>query len=306
MRRLRFVCLVGPTGVGKSALALRVAQTVATGIVNADSRQVYKAFPLITAQPSDEDQSLCPHALYGFLATEERLSAGAWARMALDSITQFMEQDRLPLLVGGTGLYLRALADGIVDIPPVPDDVRRRLAIVHEQKGSVKLHERLSAIDPEYAARIHPHDRQRVLRALEVFETTGRNFSWWHRQTPAPLDADILYLGVKLPLASLTPFLEHRVDQMLAAGAAEEARTEFAHCPGDAPGWSGIGCRELRDWLRGDTTFARARELWIRNTRAYAKRQLTWFNANSRILWFDPCSSGDIPAVISRWLSGAL
>ncbi len=306
MKRLRFVCLVGPTGVGKSALALRVAQTVATGIVNADSRQVYKAFPLITAQPSDEDRALCPHALYGFLATEERLSAGAWARMALDSISRFMEQGRLPLLVGGTGLYLRALTDGIVDIPRVPDHVSRQLAADYERDGSVKLHERLSAIDSEYAARIHPHDRQRVLRALEVFETTGKNFSWWHKQTPAPPDADILYLGVRLPLASLTPFLAHRVDKMLAAGAAEEARAEFVRCPGDAPGWSGIGCKELRGWLRGNTTFAEARELWIRNTRAYAKRQLTWFNADSRILWFEPCSSGDIPDVISHWLAGLL
>ncbi len=302
MSRLRFITLVGPTGAGKSALALRIAGDFGMSVVNADSRQIYTAFPVITAQPSVQQQAACPHLLYGFLPTREALSAGAWAELALSRMRGLQEQGRLPLLVGGTGLYIRALVDGMVAIPKIPAGVTRRFADECARGGPEKLHERLRLVDPEYAARIHPRDRQRVVRALEVFEATGKTFSWWHAQTPPPLDADILHIGVKLPLDTLTPLLAARIDHMVQAGALEEARAEFAECPDDAPGWSGIGCRELLGWLRGKHTLAEARDLWIRNTRAYAKRQLTWFNADSRVHWFAPSAGSDVSALVSRWL----
>lgn len=303
MTRLRFISLVGPTGAGKSALALHLARDFDIGIVNADSRQIYRAFPVITAQPSAEQQGACPHLLYGFLSTHEALSAGAWAELALERIRDLMEHGRLPVLVGGTGLYMRALVDGIVAIPKTPPRISRWFADECARLGPEKLHERLLLVDPDYAARIHPRDRQRVVRALEVFEATGKPFSWWHAQTPPPLDADILHLGVKLPLQELTPLLAERVEQMLHAGAIEEARAAFAHCPDDAPGWSGIGCRELLRWLRGEYTLAEARNLWIKNTRAYAKRQLTWFHADSRIHWLAPSAAGKLSEEVSRWLN---
>lgn len=302
MTRLRFVSLVGPTGAGKSALALRLAGDFAIGIVNADSRQIYQAFPVITAQPSAEQQRVCPHLLYGFLSTGDALSAGAWAELALERIRDLNEHGRLPVLVGGTGLYMRALVDGIVAIPRIPPRISRWFADACARFGPERLHERLLLVDPDYAARIHPRDRQRVVRALEVFEATGKSFSWWHAQTPPPLDADVLHLGVKLPLPELTPLLAARVEQMLRSGAIEEARAAFARCPDDAPGWSGIGCRELLGWLRGEQTLAAARELWIRNTRAYAKRQLTWFNADARIHWLAPSSAANLSELVSRWM----
>lgn len=306
MSRLRLVTLVGPTGAGKSALALRIAGDFGMGVVNADSRQIYTAFPVITAQPSAEQKAACPHLLYGFLPTREALSAGAWAELALSGMRDLEDQGRIPLLVGGTGLYIRALVDGMVAIPKIPAGIARGVADECARFGSEKLHERLLLVDPEYAARIHPRDRQRVVRALEVFEATGKAFSWWHTQTPPPLDADILHIGVKLPLEELTPFLAARIDHMLQAGAIEEARAAFAQCPEDAPGWSGIGCRELRGWLRGEHTLAEARDLWIKNTRAYAKRQLTWFNADARIHWFAPSAGSDVSDLVSRWLRAAV
>lgn len=306
MSRLRLVTLVGPTGAGKSALALRIAGDFGMGVVNADSRQIYTAFPVITAQPSAEQKAACPHLLYGFLPTREALSAGAWAELALSGMRDLEEQGRIPLLVGGTGLYIRALVDGMVAIPKIPAGIARGVADECARFGSEKLHKRLLLVDPEYAARIHPRDRQRVVRALEVFEATGKAFSWWHTQTPPPLDADILHIGVKLPLEELTPFLAERIDHMLQAGAIEEARAAFAQCPEDAPGWSGIGCRELRGWLRGEHTLAEARDLWIKNTRAYAKRQLTWFNADARIHWFAPSAGSDVSDLVSRWLRAAV
>lgn len=304
MSRPRFVCLVGPTGAGKSALAIRLAQECGGAVVNADSRQVYKAFPIITAQPSHEEQAACPHRLYTFLDTRRKLSAGTWADMALAEINRLSGEGLLPLLVGGTGLYLRALADGITAIPPVDEGISQRLQGECAKNGPEALHARLLEKDPAYAARIHPRDSQRVVRALEVFESTGKTFSWWHSQTPPPLNADILWLGVKISLADLTPFLAGRIDRMLEAGALAEARAELERCPEDAPGWSGIGCRELRAWLLGDCGAAAARELWIKNTRAYAKRQLTWFNADPRIRWFAPHALDGVPALVQNWLAG--
>ncbi len=298
MTKPRVVCLVGPTGVGKSAVALQLAERFDGEIINADSRQVFRAFPLITAQPSAEEQARCPHRLYGFLDTDARFSAGAWGERALGHI----QRAAFPLLVGGTGLYLRALFDGIVDIPPIPEALIARLTETCEREGSVALHRCLEALDPAYAARIHANDRQRIVRALCVYEATGKTFSWWHTQTPPPRDADVLRIGLRLPLDTLTPLLAKRIDLMIEAGAIEEARAEYAaHPDGSLPGWSGIGCRELHQYLEGRLPLDAARDLWIKNTRAYAKRQLTWFNADSRIRWFGPNDGQDILELVRDW-----
>ena len=166
MTKPRVVCLVGPTGVGKSAIALRLAGQFNGEIINADSRQVFEAFPIITAQPSQAEQSVLPHRLYGFLKTDARFSAGAWGEKALEHI----EHTAFPVFVGGTGLYLRAFFDGIVDIPPIPDDILTRLTEACRIEGSLVLHRKLKEIDPAYAARIHENDRQRIVRALCVYE----------------------------------------------------------------------------------------------------------------------------------------
>ncbi len=295
MTKPRVICLVGPTGVGKSAIALRLAEEFSGEIINADSRQVFEAFPIITAQPSQEEQAACPHHLYGFLKTDARFSAGAWGERALAHIGQ----TAFPLLVGGTGLYLRALFDGIVDIPPVPEDILARLTELCRIEGSLALHRKLNEIDPAYAFRIHANDRQRIVRALCVYEATGKTFSWWHAQTPPPREADVLRIGLRLPLDTLTPLLAHRIDLMLEAGALDEARCEYGLFPdGTLPGWSGIGCRELHLYLSGVLPLDAARELWIKNTRAYAKRQLTWFNADNRIQWCAPSEGKEILAAV--------
>ena len=241
---------------------------------------------------------MLPHRLYGFLKTDARFSAGAWGEKALEHI----EHTAFPVFVGGTGLYLRAFFDGIVDIPPIPDDILTRLTEACRIEGSLVLHRKLKEIDPAYAARIHENDRQRIVRALCVYEATGKTFSWWHSQTPPPRDADVLRIGLRLPLDTLTPLLARRIDLMLEAGALEEARSEYAVYPeGTLPGWSGIGCRELHLYLSGVLSLDAARELWIKNTRAYAKRQLTWFNADSRIQWFAPNEGKEILTLVSEW-----
>lgn len=288
------LCLVGPTASGKTAAALLLARMMEKAgrpltIINADSRQVYRDFPIITAQPSEEEQRLCPHRLYGWLKTEEKISAGQWAVMADMAIQETLAAGRTPLLAGGTGFYLRALFDGIAAIPAIDAAITQRLTRECEEIGAPALHERLVRIDHAYAAKIHPNDRQRCIRALEVWEGTGKTFSWWHSQASAPSPYRILRIGVGLPLEELSPLLERRISFMLENGAIDEARRALKSCQDtSAPGWSGIGCAEAAAYLAGKLTLEECTKLWAHNTRAYAKRQWTWFRADKRIAWFRP------------------
>lgn len=275
---LPVICLAGPTGCGKTAAAIELAQALDAEIVNADSRQVYADFPCITAQPSAEERAACPHHLYGFLPTEARISAGRWAEMAADAVRRLHERGKRALLVGGTGLYFQTLLRGIADIPPVAPEISARWTQRLAEEGPERLHAELGRLDPAYAARIHPHDRQRIVRALEVQDATGKPFSWWHEHAmSAPLCAGPLF-SLAPTLDWLEPRLARRIDLMLAEGALEEARAARRRNDDPAaPGWSGIGCAEVLAHLRGELSLADCRALWLRHTRAYAKRQLTWF-----------------------------
>lgn len=289
-------CLAGPTGCGKTEAALALADALDGEIVNADSRQVYADFPLITAQPTPEEMARHPHHLYGFLPSGARLGAGAWADMAADRAGEIAARGRTPILVGGTGLYFRALLRGVAEIPPIPAEIAAGLAERLRHEGPQALHAELSGIDPDYAARIHPNDRQRVARALEVWRATGRTFTWWHvHAMPEPRCAGPLaFFNPRLD--DLAPRLARRIRLMLDAGAEEEARAALGRCGDlDAPGWSGIGCAELGLFLTGCCSLEECVDLWTRSTRAYAKRQLTWFRAVPDAVAVAP---GDVDALI--------
>lgn len=300
---LRVVCLVGPTGTGKTGAALAVARRLPAAVVNCDSRQVYRDFPIITAQPSPEERAVCPHRLYGFLSTSETLTAAAFAEQARAELAEAASGGRLPLLVGGTGLYLRAVLEGLAPIPAIPEEVRRAVLKRLDEEGPQALHRELRDRDPDYAARIHPNDSQRNARALEVLLATGKTLTWWHargRQAPA---YEPLLLGLGTDLADLTPVLAARVRTMLAAGALEEARAAWERCPApEAPGWSGIGCAELLAHLQGRLPLEEAIDLWVRNTRAYAKRQFTWFKAVSGLEWLAPGDGEGVLRRVEGWL----
>ena len=284
------ICLAGPTGAGKSAAALALAERFGGVIINADSRQVYHDFPVITAQPSPEDRVRAPHRLYGFLPTRKSISAGRWVALARSEIEVAHTAGKLPIIVGGTGLYMRALFDGMADIPDIAPDIHEALINLGRLQGLSVLYGRLQQVDPQSAGRIHPNDKQRILRALEVFESTGKPLSWWHENARGNTPSwPLLRLGVKLELTDLTPLLGARIETMLRHGAEEEARSAMRHCADPAaPGWSGIGCIELFSWITGELDEAEMRRQWLTHTRAYAKRQLTWFRPDTRIEWFAP------------------
>ncbi len=295
------VCLAGPTGAGKTAAALALADALPVSVINADSRQVYRDFPIITAQPSDEERAHCPHLLYGFLPTEAKLGAGEYVRLAANAIAEEREKGRLPVLVGGTGLYFKALLEGIAPIPDIPPEISAHWQRRCEEEGSVALHVLLAEYDPEYAAKIHPNDRQRITRALEVRQATGKSFSWWHARPVPPSPYAVCNIGIELPMAELEPLLKRRIDLMLQAGALEEARAALLRCPDpDAPGWSGIGCIEVHAYLSGKISLDECRALWFKNTRAYAKRQNTWFRADKTLCRFRPGQTAELVAHVLR------
>ncbi|MEW5773117.1 MAG: tRNA (adenosine(37)-N6)-dimethylallyltransferase MiaA [Thermodesulfobacteriota bacterium] len=301
---LRALCVPGPTGAGKTAAAIALARAVGGGVVNFDSRQVFADFPVITAQPTAEERAACPHLLYGFLPTAESLSAGAYADLARQAVEETAARGMVPILVGGTGFYLRALLAPLAPIPPTPAAIRAAVQARWEEQGTA-LHEALARLDPTAAARIHPHDQQRVTRALEVLEATGRTLSDWHREGAVGPGWEVLKLGVALPAAALRERLAARITVMLAAGAVAEARAALVQCPDrTAPGWSGIGCAELGAHLAGEMDLDAACDLWLRNTRAYAKRQMTWFRRDASIRWFEPGQEGAMIQAARGFLSG--
>ena len=301
----KVICLLGPTGTGKSSLALALARAFRAEVVNFDSRQVYRDFPLITAQPGPEDRAVCRHWLYGFLETGTSLNAGRFTSLARERVADIDGRGGVSLLVGGTGLYLRSFLGGLAPIPEIPAAIRERILQLGRDKGPEVLHRSLKTCDPETARRVHPRDRQRLSRALEVYEATGRPLSWWHRQQPAA-DGEkrVLKLGIRSDLNSLAPRLGRRIEEMLALGAVDEVRRAWELCPDEqAPGWSGIGCGEILQYHLGRWSLEQAGEEWLRKTRAYAKRQLTWFQKEDTVHWFAPGDLEPARKRVRQWLA---
>jgi tRNA dimethylallyltransferase len=306
MSALRAVCILGPTGSGKTGAALALARVLPVTVVNYDSRQVYAAFPIVTAQPDEQERGVCPHELYGFLPTSEPMTAARFAELARAEIGRAREQGRLPVLVGGTGLYLRALEQGLADIPPVPQEVRDWVLGRMEREGSALLHADLAKADPPTAARLHKNDTQRIARALEVFLGTGRPLSaWFEDQKLGQTGVELCKIGLSCTLRELEPGLGRRIDMMLERGAVEEVRRAYAATPERlAPGFSGIGCAELLRHLLDGMDLAEACGLWLRNTRAYAKRQLTWFAKEQGVHWVRPEGLARVTELMRDWESG--
>ena len=299
IRRRRVLCLAGPTGAGKTALAIRLAHELGCEIINADSRQVYADFPIITAQPDTEERSQAEHHLYGYLPCSQAIDVQSWMNRALAVMDEVAARGHLPLLVGGTGMYFQHLLHGIADIPAVDVQLHARLELEINAAGPVAMHERLKELDPELAKRLHPHDRQRIVRGMEVALGTGHALSWWHTHAHREPVCEGPLLVINTSLAALEPRLMLRIETMLAQGALEEGRKAWERCPdAKAPGWSGIGCREVAAFLNRELSLPEAKELWYKNTRAYAKRQITWFRGRREAVWI---AADDPAAALAAW-----
>jgi tRNA dimethylallyltransferase len=268
------IVVTGPTASGKSALALALAEARGGTVINADAMQTYDAFPILTAQPSAEERARVPHRLYGVLPLSETLSAARWRDLASAEI----ERCEQPILCGGSGLYLRALMEGISAIPAVPAGLRAEANAEWERMGAVAFRARLAERDPAIVARLKPGDRQRHVRAWEVVQATGRPLSQWQQDKGRPAPWRFATVLLVPDRGWLRARIETRFDAMLEQGVLTEVRAVFDRRPNPAwPGLKAHGAPELFAHFRGDLSLDEARRIAIDHTRQYAKRQMTWF-----------------------------
>ncbi|MBS0245643.1 MAG: tRNA (adenosine(37)-N6)-dimethylallyltransferase MiaA [Proteobacteria bacterium] len=279
------VLIAGPTASGKSALALALAERLGGSIVNADSMQVYAGLRVITARPTAEEEARAPHVLYGHVDAAETYSTGQWLRDAATAIAEIAAAGRVPIVVGGTGLYFKALTEGFAAVPPIPaeirDTVRERLA----RDGVAPLYAELTALDPVTAARLMPLDRSRIARALEVTLATGRSISDWHgtNTEPVVLPEQALRVFVTLERTELVSRIEARFAAMLAAGALDEVAALAArNLDPLLPAMKAHGVPWLIRHLRGEISLDEATAGSVMDTRRYAKRQHTWFRGQMK------------------------
>ena len=274
----RIWLIAGPTASGKSALALRLAERSGGEIVNADSMQLYKSLRVLTAGPTAGELARAPHHLFETADPAEGWSVGRWLRAASDVLADIASRGRPAIVVGGTGLYFSALTQGLAEVPEIPACARREAQADYERMGEAAFRERLAAADPAAAERIAPGDRQRLVRAWEVQAATGTSLTDW-RRTGEPLLSHDAWSGVALdpPRAALYARCDARLQAMAAGGALEEVAALVARDLDPAlPAMKAVGVREFAAHLRGEATLAAAIEAAQRETRRYAKRQLTW------------------------------
>ena len=279
------ILLAGPTASGKSALAMAIAEEFGGVLINADSMQVYRELRVITARPTPADEARVAHRLYGVLAAADPCSAGRWRDLALAEIAGVSAGGRIPIVVGGTGLYFRALTEGLAPVPAVPAELRVAVAGLHRRLGAARFHAALAARDPEMAGQLEPGDSQRLIRAYEVLEATGKSLAEWQSLPPGgpALPGRRLTLVMAPPRDWLYARCGRRFDDMLAAGAVEEARALAAlDLAPSAPLMKALGVPELIGHVQGELDLATAAERAKMQTRRYAKRQTTWFRNQIR------------------------
>jgi len=274
------VLIAGPTASGKSALALRLAERIGGAIVNADSMQVYRDLRTITARPTPEEEARVPHRLYGQVDAGVNYSTGQWLRDVGAVLGELAREGRTAILVGGTGLYFKALTGGLAAVPPIPADVRENVRARVQSEGPPALHAELAKLDPATAQRITVNDRSRISRALEVVLATGRSLSDWHREGLPPLidPARATKVFITCERKELVRRIETRFAAMLKAGALEEVRALAARKLDPLlPAMKAHGVPWLIRHFDGEITLEEAAVGAIMDTRRYAKRQLTWF-----------------------------
>jgi tRNA dimethylallyltransferase len=271
------VLIAGPTASGKSALALRLAEAAGGEIVNADALQLYRDLRILTARPSAEEEARVPHHLFGVADAAQAWSVGRWLAAVLPMLQDIRARGRPAIVVGGTGLYFKALTEGLAEIPQVPAEVRRRTGALYERLGEAAFRQELRRRDPEAAARIFPGDRQRLTRALEVHEATGRALSAWQAAAPPAAPGPWRACALEPPREALYARCDARLQAMVRQGALEEVRALMARgLDPELPAMKAVGVREFAQHLAGGLTLDQALAMAQRETRRYAKRQTTW------------------------------
>ncbi|PTX58687.1 tRNA dimethylallyltransferase [Melghirimyces profundicolus] len=279
--------IVGPTAVGKTALSLSLARNFRVEVISGDSMQVYRHMDIGTAKASEEERKAVPHHLIDLVDPDYPFSVEEFQRLAREKIDEIQERDRLPMLVGGTGLYIQAVTHGY-SLPGVREDpaFREEMHRLAEERGNHVLHGRLKEVDPQAAERLHPNDRRRIIRALEIHRTTGKPLSEVQTHDPPPYR--MLWIGLTMPRKRLYERVNRRVDQMMEAGLLDEVASLYRMgYRRDLISMQALGYKELMRHLEGEISLEEAVRLVKQRTRKFAKRQLSWFRRLNEIHWFD-------------------
>ncbi|ENN87689.1 putative tRNA delta(2)-isopentenylpyrophosphate transferase [Rhizobium freirei PRF 81] len=288
MSNIDAILITGPTASGKSALAVELARSHDGVVINADSMQVYDTLRVLTARPSEEDMEGIPHHLYGHVPAGQAYSTGVWLREATDLVEGLRRDGRLPVFVGGTGLYFKALTGGLSDMPAIPAEIRDRLRARLPAEGAEVLHRELAGRDAPVAESLNPQDGQRIVRALEVIEATGQSIAAYQgNRGPVVIDLDCARKIVVLPDREvLHRRINGRFEKMLAMGAEDEVRSLLAlELSPDMPVMKAIGVSQIAAMLKGEMTRDEVLEAGAAATRQYAKRQMTWFRNQMDESW---------------------
>lgn len=279
------ILLAGPTASGKTALAIRLAQQLGTEIISADSRQCYRELSIGTAKPAPEELAAVPHHFINSHSIHEEVNAAAYERLALQYLQDIFSRHPVAIVTGGTGLYIRALLEGMDEMPGIPPEIRTSIRAQYEEKGLTWLQETLRHRDPTFYANAEIMNPRRLLRALEVLEATGQSITTFRTATPQQRDFNIIRTAIHLPKELLHERIHQRVDMMVAAGLVDEVRSVMAYRHHNA--LQTVGYAEIFDHFDGKMSLPEAVEAIKTHTRQYAKRQMTWFRREEGTQWFD-------------------
>ncbi len=288
----RVIVIVGPTASGKTSLALELAEKLSSEIISADSRQIFKHLNIGTAKPTTEELQKVKHHFIDALEPCDYYNVSMFENQAAEIIRSLHKRGVIPIVAGGSGLYVKALIDGIIDLGETDFELREELWALRREKGNEALYEKLESLDPKAAATMLPQNWKRVIRAIEVFVNTGRSIVDLHREQQRKNEFDFFQFGLKLERKELYARIETRVDKMIEKGLVQEVQNILAMgFSQECNSLNTVGYKEIIAYLNGEHTLERAIELIKRNTRRYAKRQLTWFGKDERIDWLDGSKS---------------